>query len=491
MMAIFSMKDGFFAFMLRHLSFFLFALVLLSACRKDKLFTGSNAALEFSTDTIFFDTVFTTVGSLTERVKIYNPYDEPVELTRVWLKNGQGSNFKINVDGLPGKAVKNVRIEARDSIFVFVEVTVDPNGGTTPLVIEDQLLTEINGNVQDVDLVAWGQDAYFFSSTRIFANGEVALFTDKPTVFYGYSLVDTGTTLIIPCGARVHFHANSGLIVGHEASLKILGCEDDPVIIQGDRLEDFFKEVPGQWGQIVFTQTSQENEVRNAIIKNGSIGLSVGFTFNPDETHKPDVVIENTQILNMSYIGLIGIDGRIEATNTVVANCGDHTVAMVLGGEYQFTHCTFANYWSENPRSKAVLLMTNFSEDEDRNVFKRDLNARFENSIIHGNLDSEMELEEVSGAEFNYVFDHMILKLDTEDISNEAQYINILKNPETPTVDGQPASNPIFNSVSDADYSLFEQSQAVNKGKDAGVMNDLKGNPRDAKPDLGAFEFVP
>lgn len=477
--------------MFRHLLFLSLVLVLFGACRKDRLYTNSGAKLEFSTDTIFFDTVFTTVGSLTERIKIYNPYDQPVELTRVWLKNGQASNFKVNVNGLPGKAVEDVRIEANDSIFVFVEVTVDPNGGTSPLVIEDQLLTEINGTVQDVDLIAWGQDAYFFSSTRILANGAVSLFTDKPNVFYGYSLVDTATTLIIPCGAQIHFHANSGLIVGHEASLKIQGCEDDPVVIQGDRLEDFFKEVPGQWGQIVFTQTSKENEVRNAIIKNGSIGLSVGFTFNPDETHKPDVVIENTQILNMSYIGLIGIDGQIEATNTVVANCGDHTVAMVLGGDYQFNHCTFANYWSENPRSKPVLLMTNFSEDEDGNVFKRDLNAQFENSIVHGNLDSEMELEKEPGVAFDYVFDHVILKLDTEDVSNPDHFIEVLKNPTTPTIDGQAASNPIFSNVNDGDYSLFEQSRAVNRGKVTAVVTDLEGNVRDGSPDLGAYEFVP
>ena len=175
---------------------------------RTKFLTNSDVKLKFSTDTVFFDTVFTTVGSITERLKIYNPYDQPVVMERVWLKYGQGSNFKLNVDGIQGKEVKDIRIEANDSIFAFVEVTVDPNGGNTPLVIEDEILFSTNGSEQSVDLVAWGQDAYFWPSFSFqFPGDSVALRTDKPNVFYGYSLVDSLTTLIIPEGAQIHFHA--------------------------------------------------------------------------------------------------------------------------------------------------------------------------------------------------------------------------------------------------------------------------------------------
>ncbi|MEZ4721815.1 MAG: choice-of-anchor Q domain-containing protein [Flavobacteriales bacterium] len=462
-------------------------ILLLASCRKDKLLEDSSAKLEFSTDTVFFDTVFTTVGSLTERVKIYNRHDQPIEIGRVWLKNGQGSNFKLNVDGLKGKEVKDVRIEANDSIFVFIEVTVDPNGGNTPMVLEEQLLTELNGNVQDVDLVAWGQDAYFWPSFAFrFPGDSVALRTDKPNVFYGYSLVDSMTTLIIPEGARIHFHANSGMVVGHEASLKIRGTIEDPVIIQGDRLEDYFKEKPGQWGQIVFTQTSKDNLVTNAIIKNGGIGLSVGYTLDPSVTTRPNLKLHNTQILNMSYIGLIGIDAKIEASNTIVANCGDHTVALVLGGDYRFEQCTFANYWNENPRSKPVVLLSNFSESSSGQVFKRDLNAFFGNSIVHGTQDSELQREMEKGALFNYVFDHTIMKLDTENVDN-VHFVSIVKNPTA----------NLFTAVAEGDYSLAEGSAAIDKGAALetllfDVSADLQGVLRaDGKPDLGAFEYQP
>ncbi len=473
---------GFFAAMIKYLVLVISVGFLFTSCKKDTILTDKNIQLEFSTDTVFFDTVFTTIGSITERVKIYNPYNQPVEIAQVWLKNGQASNFKLNVDGLQGKMVENVRIESNDSIFVFIEVTVDPNGGNSPLVIEDQLLININGSIQDVDLIAWGQDAYFWPSYAFrFPNDSVALRSDKPNVFYGYSLIDSNTTLVIPKGAAIHFHANSGLLVGHNASLKVRGSIDEPVVIQGDRLEDYFKETPGQWGQIVFTQTSVSNEIGNAIIKNGGIGLSVGYTLNPNVTDRPELRIWNTQILNMSFIGMIGIDAEIQAKNLVVSNCGDHALALVLGGQYNFKHCTFANYFNDNPRSKPILLLSNYSESSEGDLFKRDLDAYFGNSIIHGALDSELQREREKGARFDYLFEEVILKLDTENIDNVDHFIGILKNPAL----------PLFQDPSKNDYELVSGSKAVNEGVLMGVPLDLLGMPRDGTPDLGAYELIP
>lgn len=460
-------------------------LLLAAACRKDLLYENSDAKVQFSTDTLLFDTVFTTVGSITERIKIYNPYDEPLVLDRVWLKTGNASNFRLNVNGRIGKFVDDVRIEAQDSIFVFVEVTVDPNGGTQPMVIEDQLLVNSNGNVQDVDLVAWGQDAYFFASSRFRFDGPVSLFTDKPNVFYGYSLIDTGTTLIIPCGAQVHFHPNGGLIAGYEASLKILGCVDDPVVIQGDRLEGFYDDLPGQWQQILLSATSVDNEIRNAIIKNGSIGIRVDSNTNAN----PTLVLENTQILNMSYYGLLGQTARIEATNTVVANCGDHAVALAYGGVYRFNHCTFANYFSQQPRSEPVLLLNNYFK-LDGTTYARDLDVEITNSIVHGSMDSELERDFSDKALHRYVFDHVVMKLDTENTDDSEKFIELIVNPSGQTVDDT-LRDPLFENRAFNNYKLNAWSRAIDGGKASSVLLDLEGNARDAAPDLGAYELVP
>lgn len=470
----------------------LISLTVLS-CRRDRVFEGK-AELEFSTDTVFFDTVFTTVGTLTERLKIYNPYDQTVEIDRVYLEQGEGSSFKLNVDGTQGKDVRDVSIAPFDSLYVFIEATVDPNGGNLPMILEEDLFVVTDQNTQSTKLVAWGQDAYFYPAVAFSdADGDGfgdawELPTDKPVVFYGYSFVDTGAVLTIPCGAKVHFHANSGLIVGHEASLRVEGCLEDPVIIQGDRLEDFFEEVPGQWGQIFggiyLTQTSIDNYINHAIIKNGTVGIIVDSNTNAN----PTLTIENTQILNMSFSGIIGQDARIEANNVVVANCGDHAVSLRYGGDYKFNHCTFANYWSGNPRSRSTLLLNNHFEVDDK-TYVRDLSATFENTIIYGTLDDELELDENIAEPFDFKFDHCVIKWDTTILSDVSKFEGIILNPVSPIVDGI-TLNPLFEDISEG-FWLYEQSKAVDVGKSTSILTDIEGNVRDGQPDIGAYEYVP
>ena len=473
------------------LLFIVFAAVL-TACRRDRVFEGK-ATLAFSTDTVFFDTVFTTVGSITERLKVYNPYDKTLEINHIYVENGAGSNFKLNVDGVKGQEVRGIQIAPFDSIFVFVEVTVDPNGGNTPMILEEDLVFVTDQNTQQVKMVAWGQDVYFYPSISFGdGNGDGLgdpweLPTDKPIVFYGYSLVDTGAVLTIPCGAQVHFHANSGLIVGHQASLQIIGCQEDPVVIQGDRLEDFFEEGAGQWGQlyggIYLTQTSIDNYINHAIIKNGTVGIIVDSNTNEN----PTLTIENTQILNMSYSGIIGQDARIVGNNLVVANCGHHAVALRYGGQYDFNHCTFANYWSGNPRSRSVLLVNNYFEVGSK-TYVRDLMAHFDNTIVYGNLDEEVNIDIDDSEAFDYFFDHCVLKRDTT-ADDPLYFSSIVLNPVSPVVDGQ-QFDPLFQDVSEG-FNLSEVSKAKDAGKVTALMVDIEGNARDGSPDIGAYEYLP
>ena len=136
------------------LSAFLSVLCFISftACKKEKLLTDSNATLEFSDDTIAFDTVFTSIGSATEVFVVRNTYDQPVKIGSVYIASGSGSNYGLNVNGVPGKSFIDVEIGANDSIWIFVEVTVDPNSGTTPLIVEDAIMFNTNGHQQHVVL---------------------------------------------------------------------------------------------------------------------------------------------------------------------------------------------------------------------------------------------------------------------------------------------------------------------------------------------------
>src|SRR6187431_853755 len=110
-----------------------------SSCTKEE-FEEGRPELEFSEDTIIFDTVFTSVGSSTELFLIYNRGNKDVKLSSIRLATGENSNYRLNVDGVAGKSFTDVEIGSDDSIFVFVEVTVDPNNLTTPLIVSDSII---------------------------------------------------------------------------------------------------------------------------------------------------------------------------------------------------------------------------------------------------------------------------------------------------------------------------------------------------------------
>ena len=134
-------------------------LMTTQGCRKDS-FT-STGHLEFSLDTLVFDTVFTTIGSTTEQLKIYNNHNKNILIEEVELMGGADSPFRINLDGVSGILHENISIVENDSLFMFVEVTLDINNQNAPLVIEDSIRFRTNGLDQYVNLAVWGQDAYF------------------------------------------------------------------------------------------------------------------------------------------------------------------------------------------------------------------------------------------------------------------------------------------------------------------------------------------
>jgi hypothetical protein len=134
----------------------------LSSCNKHVLLSKSN--LTFSTDTLVFDTVFTTIGSTTKSFKIFNPDQRSLQIEEIELMGGAASVYRINVDGTPGVLHKDLLLEAKDSLFIFVEVTLAVNSTTNPLIIEDSVRFRTNGKDQYVKLAAWGQDAYFHYS---------------------------------------------------------------------------------------------------------------------------------------------------------------------------------------------------------------------------------------------------------------------------------------------------------------------------------------
>ena len=462
----------------RILLFFLGVIVLASACKKDALLEDPSAILAFSADTVLFDTVFTTIGSTTQYLRVYNSNKKRINISSIKLAGGSASAFRINVDGISGNQFSDVEIPGNDSLFIFVEVTIDQSTGNLPFIVADSIVFETNGNIQDVQLVAWGQDAHFFNGSILC---DMTWPNDKPYVIYNSILVDSGCTLTIDPGVLVHSHNYAGIFV--KGTLLVNGASDETVVFQGDRLESFYDNIPGQWLGIFLLRGSINSIIDNAVIKNAFYGVSAGSHDNPDlnsftEANSPNAIIKHTVIQDMMYTGIFGFLSQLEVENTLVFNCGQHNAHLAFGGNYNFTHVTLANYGNNGiNHGDPVLELGNFAESAQGH-FSADLTASFTNCIVDGSLDDELGYDDDTFGAFDYLFENCALKT-TFSISLP-DYIAIIKN-----------QNPNFVNMGDANYQLLSGSPCIDAGKTTSITDDLVGEPRDANPDIGAFEYIP
>lgn len=477
----------------------LLAVVITSSCKKDELLTDSSARLDFSEDTILFDTVFTSIGSTTQYLLVYNNNDQPINISSIALAKGASSYYRINVDGMPGYYFSDIKIRAKDSLWIFIEVTIDPTNNTTPFLVTDSILFNVNGNMQDVDLIAFGQDAHFIVPDKNFgglpystlSNNLNQTFTFdslKPYVIYGYLAIDSTQTLNINPGTKLYFFNNGGLWIYRDGSLNVNGTKDHPVIFRGTRLEQSYEDTPGQWDRIWINEGGICN-INYAIIKNGFIGLQTEYLWgDADGFSEPtNLTVSNTIIKNMSGIGIYSKNFESNYTNCVIANCGVSCVALYCGNT-DFTHCTIADYWKYGQRSGPSVLLadyfTHYNLTAQQNYEYLDsLHASFKNCVVYGNTEMEIEYDTDNNNAFADIWNNCIIKVDPAeiDISNIQHFINILNN-----------QDPLFESYSDNDYHLQSGSPAINFGDPAfstGIATDIDGNPRNVNnPDLGAYE---
>ena len=485
----------------------------MSSCRKDFSTIPNFGKLEFSKDTVFLDTVFTNIGSATYNLKVYNRGNNAITIPSIQLEKGTASNYRLNVDGIPGKEFNDIDILAKDSIFVLIETTVNVSNELNPLYV-DKILFDNGTNQQDVDLVTLVEDANFIfpgkdaismkidSLTldgqpttikgRFLKDTELTFSKVKPTVIYGYAAISSNKTLTIEAGARVHFHENSGLIVDEMATLKVNGTLSEKVIFEGDRLENSFSQIPGQWGTIWMRAGSKDNEIKHAQIKNGIIGILIDSI---GATSSPTLKLQNTEIYNHSNFGILARETNIEGHNVVIGSAGQASLAATIGGTYNFTHSTFANYWNSGIRQLPAVLVNNFfvyeNETGQEITETRDLKAaNFTNCIFNGNNNIEFVIDKVDGGGlFNYSVKNCMIKFnDTNnsfngvaevDFANNSNYSNIILN-----------GSPNFRDTQKSDFIIGEKSDAINNAITSPFTLDILEVDRTTNPDIGAYQHI-
>ncbi|MBX2891365.1 MAG: right-handed parallel beta-helix repeat-containing protein [Saprospiraceae bacterium] len=489
---------------LRHSLFLLPLLLSLAFCQKEKFTTDPADRLEFSTDTLRFDTTFTELGSATRILKIYNRHRESIRISRIYLEKGTSSRFRLNVDGLPGNLHTDIEIAPRDSLYVFAEVTINPDEppSASPFVLAENLFFETNGNLQAVVLEAWGQNAVYlpsrFGASGIVSyscNGSEWVWDDpRPYVIYGVLGIDD-CTVRIPAGTRVYVHGglarqvtdtaiyryNDGFLAFFGTGRLIVeGTLENPVIFEGDRLEPEFREEAGQWTGIWLQAGTKGHRIEHCIVRNSIIGIRADSAV--------DLTLRNTQIYNTASSALIGVHAKIDAENCLFYRNTGFSIQLEYGGEYNFTYCTAANYGvrGEALRMGNALCLDDFCFDFVSNPLK----ARFKNCIFMGSRPDQITLFDRldDPTQFDFRFDHCIVRV--RDLTKATAYPDFFDH-----------CQPCINATTldtifiDPNKSLFrlDTMRSIANGYAMpipGIDKDLDGKSRDAAtPDAGCYEI--
>jgi hypothetical protein len=402
------------------------ALFFNTGCRKEQF---GNGPISFSTDTLTFDTVFATFGSTTRYFKVFNDNNKAVKINDLRLMHLVGTQFRINVDGVSGDQFSEVEIPAKDSIYVFVEVTVNPNDQTTPYVIIDDVVFTVGSKTETVHLQAFGQNAHFhygeeITSSTTWTNDLPHVIISKDTVPGVY--VRCGATLTINAGCKVFFAGNSALFV--EGTLKAEATQwSDSIVFQGARLESYYNDKPGQWFGIVFLRNNTcvpKGYFNHCSITESSYGIYAGAGLSSDiadylgSAQRPDVSIKNSIIKHSLYNGIYGFNAKISAENSLFYVAGEHLVKLGLGGEYSFNHCTLFNNGSRYvAHEKEALLLSNLLADGNSNVYKENLQTTFTNCIVYGNMENEISFSNADNlllTDFDNKFSNCLMKTKSD-----------------------------------------------------------------------------
>ena len=463
-----------------------------SSCRKEQLLQ-SGGELRFSTDTLTFDTVFTSLGSATVGIKIFNPQKEKVNISSVRLAGGSTSYFRLNVDGKSGEG-KDIELAGNDSLYVFATVKVDPTDQNTPFVVEDRLIASLNGKDFSIPVMAYGQNAHYIRDSVLRTD---TWLTDKPYVIIGGALVDEGQKLNIPAGCRIYMHANARLFVA--GTLEALGTKKDSIIFQGNRLDRSYfgyEGYPGEWGGIYFTSYSTANVLRHVIIRNCGNGAQgappAAIQLAPDSVLDavPQLTMDRCTVENSIAYGVLSFGGTLKAENCLIHSCGANAIALVQGGNYELNNCTFATYGNSkiSHTDNPVAVIYNFYYYTQTKFYAAPLTAVLHNCVVAGSLENEFLVDSVPDYPASIQLNNCLLKMD-----DETKIPSWVGQSSVRYTKADGILDPRFTDITKTNYRPKDDSPLIDGGADytgISLLQDLDDKPRRAglAADIGCYE---
>lgn len=451
-----------------------FSLVIISslaACIEDGIDTSPSSQPEFSVDTLRLGVVFTGQPTPTSRFMVYNRHDKILSISNISLRSGERT-FRLNVDGFSGTSFQNIEIRPNDSIYVFVEATLNPSGVPQLTEVNDILDFTTNGVTRSVVLNATGQDVERLRGLVV--ESDMRLGDTYPYQIFDSLVVAPGATLTIGEGAKLHFHDKAYMRV--YGSLVTEGTPEKFVEMSGDRTGNVvgdisFDLMSSQWEGLTFASGSRGSRLSHTEIRNTVSGVTADSL--------SQVSMLNCRLRNSAGYVMRAIQSEISLTGCELAEAADG-VLYLRGGKALIGNCTFANYYLFVVPRGAAIQLDHFNSKTDNKSGLPLLEAAITNSIIYG-LGSDLSVGDLTGSAVT--LRRCLLKSEGKDDDN---FIDCIW-----------GTDPLFNTVRNDyyfDYRLQEGSPALGVAIPelipADGTLDIYGTPRLPAPNLGAYQAM-
>ena len=438
-------------------------------CIEDGISTSTSDVPSFSVDTVKIGTVYTDELSPTHRFVVYNRGSKGISISHISMAGEDASRFRLNVDGFSGTEFRDVEIRAKDSIYMFIDVTLPENGSDKPKKVEAKLEFLTNGVSQTLPVSVYGQDVTRISDMIV--TGAQTLTPGKPYRVMDSVVVAEGTTLTLQGGTRMLMHDKARLVV--RGTLKSEGDAQNHVVITGDRVGEVIPDVSfdimsRQWGGVEIYPTSKDNVLRYTEISNTTDGVQIAGDGSAT-TADPMLTMINCRLRNSGSMALMAQDAAIVAYGCELADAADGIV-YVSGGDYRFDRCTVSNQYLF-----AVITQAAWQIDKETPT-KIDVT----NSITWG-IGSDVAPGDLKG--MDAYFRRCMFKSKGEDDDN---FVNCMWD-----------ADPLFYTVREDyvfDYRLRPDSPAIGAADEAFDLRlaptDWYGVSSTVPADLGAYNFT-
>ena len=472
----------------KYTCFIITILSLFFSCSDDD-FSGSSSVsrLHFSVDTVNMDTVFANVPTSTRSFWVYNRSASNVRLASVRLAGGNQQGFRVNVDGTylraeTGYQASDLEVRKNDSIRVFVELTSPKNTTADMELIEGQLVfSQLGGMEQRVLLRASSWRARSVNNLRI--QRDTTLTSETPIIVYGGIRIDSAATLTIMPGTTLFFHDKAGIDV--YGRLLVKGTTEANVVLRGDRLDRMFSYLPydrvsGQWAGLRIYEHSYGNEFENMDLHGAFDGLLV----DSSDVTKQKLIMKAVTIHNCQGFGLMADNSQVVLQNCQISNTQNDCV-RINGGKVTLTHCTLAQFYPFSSNRGAALWIA-FNSSSTASV-------AVQNCLITGYANDVLMMgkeEKDKGLVMTFC-DSRIRTPRLEEPYANAKFDNVVYESATDTAQLPRNTFAVFDEKNlYYDFRLKKGNGAVDAGSSAWALpTDRNGVARDAKPDLGAYEY--